>query len=134
MRYTPYLRQAQEVLIRAGKGNPTGLTGIYQHPNPRPVLIKLYNATLTRLEKDFPKESIYRQSVENLTKARLAVVEKNEVTEKIEKDIGCGLIEELIIQANDEYNLAEKMAEWKAWEPLEEKPLEDQWVYFGKRI
>ncbi|QPG75695.1 hypothetical protein FOA43_003054 [Brettanomyces nanus] len=134
MRYLPYLRQAQEILIKAGKGDATGLTGLYRHPNPRPVLTKLYNATLKKLAKDFPKESIYRQSVESMTKARLAVVEKNEVLDRIEKEIGCGLIEELVIQANDEYNLAQKMAEWKAWEPLQEKPLEDQWVYFGKKV
>lgn len=133
MRYLPYLRQAQEVLIRAGKGNPTGITGIVQHPNPRPVLIKLYQATLKKLDAEVPKDAIYRQSVENMTKARLAIVEKNELNEKIESEIGCGLVEELIIQANDEYNLLQKMIEWKAWEPLEEKPLEDQWVYFGKK-
>ncbi|KAF6007928.1 hypothetical protein HII13_001376 [Brettanomyces bruxellensis] len=134
MRFTPILRKVQEVLIKSGTGNPTGITGILQHPNPRPVLISLYQATLKRLDEQFPKESIYRKSVEELTKARLAVVEKNEVIERIEKQIGCGLIEELILQANDEYNLAGKMAEWKAWEPLEEKPLEDQWVYWGKKI
>lgn len=134
MRFTPLLRQAEEVLIKAGSGNPTGLTGLYQHPNPRPVLIKLYNATLKRLDEKFPKDSVYRQSVEELTKARLAVVEKNQVVERIEKEIGCGLIEELIVQANDEFNLAAKMAEWKAWEPLQEKAPKDQWVYWGKKI
>ncbi|ODV82740.1 hypothetical protein CANARDRAFT_204641 [[Candida] arabinofermentans NRRL YB-2248] len=133
MRTYSYLRQVQEILIRTSKGNPTGLTGILQHPNPKPVLETLYKATLKRLDEKFPKDSIYRQSVENLTKARLAVVEENEVVEKIENAIGCGLIEELIIQANDEYELLHQMAEWKVWEPLEEKPLEDQWVYFGKK-
>ncbi|OUT20331.1 hypothetical protein CAS74_004578 [Pichia kudriavzevii] len=124
----------QPVLVRSATGNPTGLTGILQHPNPRPALISLYNATLAELKARFPPESIYRQSVENLTKARLAVVESNEVVEKIENEIGCGLIEEVIIQANEELELLKKMAEWKVWEPLEEKPLEDQWVYFGKKI
>ncbi|GME85645.1 unnamed protein product [Ambrosiozyma monospora] len=133
MRYTNVLRQATEVLIKAGKGNPTGLSGLYQHPNPRPVLIKLYESTLTKLDEKFPKDSIYRQSVENLTQSRLKIVKENEVVEKIENNIGCGLIEELIVQANDEYNLLHKMAEWKAWEPLEDKPLEDQWVYWGKK-
>jgi NADH dehydrogenase (ubiquinone) 1 alpha subcomplex subunit 5 len=140
MRFTALLKQAADVagktpvLIRAAKGNPTGLTGIYQHPNPRPALISLYKATLQELSERFPADSIYRQSVENLTKSRLAIVESNEVIEKIENQIGCGLIEEVVIQANEELELLKKMAEWKVWEPLQEQPLEDQWVYFGKKV
>ncbi|KAG7795572.1 hypothetical protein KL929_003923 [Ogataea haglerorum] len=125
MRQFRVLRQAQEVLIRSGKGNPTGLTGILQHPNPRPVLIKLYNSTLTKLKEKFPEESVYRKSVETLTKSRLAIVEANDVVEQIEQKIGCGLVEELIIQANEEYELLHKMAEWRVWDELEEKPLPD---------
>lgn len=140
MRFTALLKQAAAaagktpVLVRPASGNPTGITGIYQHPNPRPALISLYNATLGELSEKFPADSVYRQSVENLTKSRLAIVESNEVIEKIENQIGCGLIEEVIIQANEELELLRKMAEWKAWEPLQEKPLPDQWTYFGKKI
>jgi NADH dehydrogenase (ubiquinone) 1 alpha subcomplex subunit 5 len=54
------------------------------------------------------------------------------VTEIIESKIGNGLIEEILIQAGDEYDLVKKMAEWKPWEELEEKPLADQWKYFEK--
>ncbi|GME67654.1 hypothetical protein B5S28_g4289 [[Candida] boidinii] len=134
MRVFRYLRQAQEVLIRPNSGNPTGITGIFQHPNPRPALITVYNATLKALNEKFPESSVYRQAVETLTKSRLDIVEKNEVIEKIENEIGCGLIEEVLIQASEEHDLVNKMAEWKAWEELEEKPLEDQWTYFGKKI
>lgn len=134
MRFTRVLKQAEEVLVRAAGGNPTGLTGIYQHPNPRPALISLYNHTLTYLDTKFPKESIYRQSVEALTKNRLKVVEETEIVEEIENKIGGGLIEEIIIQANDELSLAKELSELKCWEELEEKPLDDQWVYFGKKI
>jgi NADH dehydrogenase (ubiquinone) 1 alpha subcomplex subunit 5 len=136
MRLTHILRNAakQPVLVRSGSGAPTGITGINTHPNPRPALVSLYKATLDELASQFPKESVYRQSVENLTQARLAVVEANEVVEKIEQQIGCGLIEEVLIQAHEELELTRKMAQWKAWEPLEEKPLDDQWVYFGKKV
>ncbi len=134
MKYFPVLRQAQSVLIKAAKGNPTGLTGLLQHPNPRPALITLYNITLQNLKKDFPEHSVYRQATEGFTKKRLDVVQSTEVVEEIEQKIGGGLIEELIVQANDELELAKKMAEWKAWEDLEERPLEDQWTYFGKKI
>lgn len=137
MRFTALLRQAASatpVLVRSGKGNPTGITGLQTHPNPRPALISLYNATLDLLKEKFPSESVYRTSIETLTKSRLSIVESNEVVEKIESQIGCGLIEEVVIQAHEELELAKKMAEWKAWEPLEEEPLKDQWVYFGKKI
>ncbi|CCH43901.1 NADH dehydrogenase [ubiquinone] 1 alpha subcomplex subunit 5 [Wickerhamomyces ciferrii] len=133
MRFSPLLRSTQ-VLIRSATGNPTGLTGILTHPNPRPVLIELYKSTLNYIEDSFPKDAVYRTSTTNFTTKRLEIVEKHEDITKIESEIGNGLIEELIIQANDEFNLAQKLAEWKVWEELEEKPLEDQWVYFGKRI
>ncbi|EGV61272.1 hypothetical protein PSN45_001387 [Yamadazyma tenuis] len=134
MRFTRVLKQAEEVLIKAASGNPTGITGLYQHPNPRPALISLYNHTLSLLDTKFPKHSIYRQSVEALTRNRLKVVEENEVSEVIENKIGGGLIEEIIIQAHEELGLAHELAELKCWEELEEKPLDDQWVYFGKKI
>lgn len=134
MRYTSVLRQAEQVLVRAASGYPTGLTGLYQHPNPRPALISLYNHTLKVLNQKYPQQSVYRQSVEALTKNRLNVVENNEITEEIENKIGGGLIEEILIQANDELNLVNELAELKVWEELEEKPLDDQWVYFGKKI
>lgn len=134
MRLTPVLRQAQEVLVKAASGKPTGITGIYQHPNPRPALISLYSHTLMVLKDKFPETSVYRQSVEALTRNRLKVVEGSEIVEEIENKIQGGLIEEIVIQANDELNLANELAGLKCWEELEEKPLDDQWVYFGKKI
>ncbi|RYO86321.1 hypothetical protein DL766_009664 [Monosporascus sp. MC13-8B] len=55
-------------------GNPTGLAGISTHSSPRSTLIYLYSRTLDKLEK-IPESSMYRQSVEALTKHRLAIVE-----------------------------------------------------------
>lgn len=132
MKFTLCLKNAQKVLVRSATGNPTGLTGILQHPNPKPALEALYKATLTELNS-FPNDSVYKQSVKNLTNARLAIVQKEEVVEKIESQIGCGLIEEVIIQADEELQLVKKMKEWKVWEPLEQKSNDDQWVYFGKK-
>ncbi|KAG5365537.1 putative NADH dehydrogenase [ubiquinone] 1 alpha subcomplex subunit 5 [Yarrowia sp. C11] len=141
MRYTQLLRNVskgvqksgQSVLVQMREGTPIGLTGIYQHPNPRPALIALYDATLKELQDKHPKDSVYRQSIENLTSHRKQIVEDNEVSEVIEAKIGAGLIEEVVIQAHEELELAKKMSEWKPWEELEEKPLEDQWVYFNKK-
>jgi len=55
-------------------GAPTGLTGVYTHPAPRTTLLYLYTNTLDKL-KQFPEHSVYRQSVEALTKHRLSIVE-----------------------------------------------------------
>jgi NADH dehydrogenase (ubiquinone) 1 alpha subcomplex subunit 5 len=52
---------------------PTGITGVLTHPHPRPTLIALYNHTLSLLQQ-LPEHSVYRQSTENLTKARLDIV------------------------------------------------------------
>jgi NADH dehydrogenase (ubiquinone) 1 alpha subcomplex subunit 5 len=55
-------------------GAPTGLTGLATHPSPRSTLLYLYTSTLDKL-KAVPDHSVYRQSVEALTKHRMALVE-----------------------------------------------------------
>ena len=55
-------------------GAPTGLTGLSTHPSPRSTLLYLYSATLNTLS-GFPPHSIYRQSVEALTKSRKSILE-----------------------------------------------------------
>ena len=55
-------------------GAPTGLTGLRTHATPRSTLLGLYRTTLDKLEK-LPESSLYRQSVEALTKHRLSFVE-----------------------------------------------------------
>lgn len=56
-------------------GAPTGLTGLLTHGSPRATLLYLYSSTLEKL-KAVPEHSLYRQSVEALTKHRLSIVEK----------------------------------------------------------
>ncbi|KAJ4300477.1 hypothetical protein N0V88_003152 [Collariella sp. IMI 366227] len=55
-------------------GTPTGLTGLTTHASPRSTLLFLYTSTLDKL-KVVPEHSVYRQSVEALTKHRMALVE-----------------------------------------------------------
>lgn len=55
-------------------GNPTGLTGLFNHPAPRSTLLYLYGSTLDKL-KAFPEHSVYRQSTEALTKRRMQIIE-----------------------------------------------------------
>ncbi|KAI1209873.1 ETC complex I subunit conserved region-domain-containing protein [Annulohypoxylon truncatum] len=54
-------------------GVPTGLTGIWTHVAPRSALLFWYARTLEKLQQ-FPEASLYRQSVEALTRHRQAVV------------------------------------------------------------
>jgi len=75
-------------------GNPTGLTGLFNHPTPRPALLYLYGSTLDKL-KAFPEHSVYRKSTEALTKHRMSIIQSiepegyeewaKEAAEKIEK-------------------------------------------------
>lgn len=97
----------------------TGITGLNPVQHPRPILLEKYNATLSLLSQ-MPSSSIYRKATEALTKQRISIVESTEDVNTIEQQIGSGLAEELIHTAQDELSLAEKMLQWKPWEPLEE--------------
>ncbi|KAF9270248.1 hypothetical protein L218DRAFT_848633 [Marasmius fiardii PR-910] len=109
----------------------TRITGLAVHPNPLPALTQVYESTLTALN-NIPPTSVYRQGVEALTLKKLNIVKAaNGDISAVEKQLEEGQIEESLQIAEDELNLAGKMAEWKAWEPLEEKPEPGQWEYFG---
>ncbi|KAJ1679020.1 hypothetical protein EV182_002893 [Spiromyces aspiralis] len=118
-------------LCQAAK-KTTGIWGIPVVENPRPQLIALYNETLKLIKDKIPETAVYRQSVEAITRHRLNVVEKHEDVETIESLLNGGQIEELIMAAKDELELVAKVAEWKAWEPLEEPAPPGQWVYAHK--
>ena len=55
-------------------GAPTGLTGLMTHGSPRSTLLYLYSSTLEKLQAA-PEHSVYRQSVEAVTKHRMGLVE-----------------------------------------------------------
>ena len=55
-------------------GNPTGLTGLFNHPAPRSTLLYLYGSTLDKLQR-LPETSVYRQSAEAITKHRMKIME-----------------------------------------------------------
>ncbi|KAI0094647.1 Ndufa5, NADH-ubiquinone oxidoreductase subunit [Irpex rosettiformis] len=110
----------------------TGITGLKVHPNPLPELVKTYQSTLAALSA-LPSSSVYRQGVEALTQRKLSIVQKaNGDVGVVERQLDEGQIEESLDIAQDELNLVAKVAEWKAWEPLEEKPEPGQWEYAGK--
>lgn len=120
-------------LFQAVRKTTTGITGLSVHQNPLPELTQTYEKTLSALQS-IPESSVYRQGVEALTQRKLAVIKAaNGDIDKVEKELDEGQIEEVLLVAHDELKLAGKMAEWKAWEPLEEKPEPGQWEYFGSK-
>ncbi|QQP40809.1 NADH dehydrogenase 1 alpha subcomplex subunit 5 [Caligus rogercresseyi] len=48
---------------------------------------------------------------------------------ELEKKIGAGHIEEVIIQADNELLLSRKILEWRSWEPLMEPAPANQWKW-----
>lgn len=69
------MRPATRLLARyLEAGTPTGLTGLWTHNSPRSTLLYLYGSTLNKLQ-NFPESSLYRQSVEAVTKHRMGLVE-----------------------------------------------------------
>ncbi|KAI0801304.1 NADH2 dehydrogenase [Fomes fomentarius] len=119
-------------LFTAVTKRTTGLTGLKVHHDPLPELKKTYEATIQTLSA-IPQSSVYRQGTEGLTLHKLSVLERaNGDIAAVEKELDEGQIEESLDIAQDELSLAKKILEWKAWEPLEEKPEPGQWQYFGK--
>ncbi|XP_053984416.1 NADH dehydrogenase [ubiquinone] 1 alpha subcomplex subunit 5 [Hylaeus volcanicus] len=106
----------------------TGLTGLAVSEQPHRELAKVYKKIMTVLVT-IPAQSAYRKHTEKLIKERSAIVNENSDVATIEKKIGCGQVEEIIQQAKNELNLAEKMVNWKPWESLIEEPPKHQWTW-----
>ncbi|KAL0843920.1 hypothetical protein Bca101_017166 [Brassica carinata] len=86
----------------------TGIVGLDVVPNARAVLIDLYSKTLKEIQA-VPEDEGYRKAVESFTRHRLNVCKEEEDWEAIEKRLGCGQVEELIEEAQDELTLIGKM-------------------------
>ncbi|CBK23460.2 subunit NDUFA5 [Blastocystis hominis] len=100
----------------------TGLVGVPVIPNARAVLTELYDKTLENVKK-IPADTEYRKNVEAFTTYRRRIVQENEDVKTIEKIIGCGQVEELVEQANDELSLIEDYYRDRLWEgPKIENP------------
>jgi len=86
----------------------TGIVGLDVVPNAREVLIGLYTRTLKEMEA-VPKDEGYRKAVESFTNHRLQICQEEDDWKRIEDRIGCGQVEELIEEAEDELKLIAKM-------------------------
>ncbi|CAL4939099.1 unnamed protein product [Urochloa decumbens] len=102
--------------LRAARAvkDTTGIVGLDVVPNAREVLIGLYTRTLKEIES-VPKDEGYRKAVESFTNHRLQICQEEDDWKRIEDRIGCGQVEELIEEAEDELKLISKMIEWDPW-------------------
>lgn len=97
-------RVARPLMMMAKVKETTGIVGLDVVPNAREVLIGLYTKTLEEI-KAVPEDEGYRKAVESFTRQRLNVCKEEEDWEAIEKRLGCGQVEELIEEAQDELKL-----------------------------
>ncbi|XP_044467273.1 probable NADH dehydrogenase [ubiquinone] 1 alpha subcomplex subunit 5, mitochondrial isoform X2 [Mangifera indica] len=86
----------------------TGIVGLDVVPNVREVLINLCSKTLREIPA-VPEDEGCRKAVESFTRHRLKVFQEEEDWEMIEKRLGCGQVEELIDEAQDQLKLIDKM-------------------------
>lgn len=96
------------MMMMAKVKETTGIVGLEVVPNAREVLIGLYDKTLKEIQR-VPEDEGYRKAVESFTRHRLKVCKEEEDWEAIEKRLGCGQVEELIEEAQDELKLIDKM-------------------------
>ncbi|KAH0955066.1 hypothetical protein HN011_005592 [Eciton burchellii] len=106
----------------------TNLAGLAVSKFPHTDLTAMYKRILRVLDK-FPKDYAYRTETEKIVQNRLKIVRETADVKSIEDKIGCGQIEELILQAKNEMRLAEKMIEWKPWEKLMQEAPSNQWTW-----
>lgn len=106
----------------------TGLAGLTVNPAAHRSLGILYGKILRTLQK-MPSTAVYRRNTETIINERAKVLGKTADIEKIEDQICCGQVEELIVQAENELLLARKMLTWKPWEPLIKEAPETQWTW-----
>ncbi|XP_069812198.1 NADH dehydrogenase [ubiquinone] 1 alpha subcomplex subunit 5 [Dendropsophus ebraccatus] len=106
----------------------TGLVGLAVAQNPHERLRILYTKILATLQT-VPKDAAYRKYTEQIINDRFTAIKTESNVEKLEEKINCGQIEEVIVQAENELQLARKMLEWKPWEPLIDEPPANQWKW-----
>lgn len=98
----------------------TGLTGLEADPSARATLLNLYGTLKTKLttNHDIPEDYAYKKTLLSLINHRTKLLENESLTDfDLENEIGEGQLEELVEQAQEELELANKIInEWKPWE------------------
>lgn len=92
-------------MTHEGKLKPTtGIAFLDVEPFPRVKLMKLYYLCLEEC-KELPDAYQYKFLSQELTKYRMKIVDENTSIYEIEKKIGYGMAEELILAAHNELRL-----------------------------
>ncbi|XP_051000423.1 NADH dehydrogenase [ubiquinone] 1 alpha subcomplex subunit 5-like [Acomys russatus] len=105
-----------------------GLVGLAVCNTPHKRLTIVYTE-IPDILKHFPKHAAYRKSTEQITSEKLYMVKAEPVVKKVEESLRGGEVEGVILQAENELNLARKMLQWQPREPLVEEPPADQWKW-----
>ena len=92
----------------------TGLVGVPVDYAARANFIATQQTILEAI-KVMPADAAYRKSVEATAQYRLSVAESTEDEDAIEKEIGFGQLEELIISAKEELELIDIYVANKGW-------------------
>uniref|UniRef100_A0A673T166 NADH dehydrogenase [ubiquinone] 1 alpha subcomplex subunit 5 n=1 Tax=Suricata suricatta TaxID=37032 RepID=A0A673T166_SURSU len=113
-------------LARLLKCKTTSLVGLAVCESPQERLRILYTKIHDVLEQ-IPKNAAYRKHTEQITNEKLSMIKAEPDVKKLEDQLQCGQLEEVILQAENELSLARKMIQRKSWEPLVEEPPANQW-------
>ena len=106
----------------------TNLTGLAVSKYPIKTLGSTYAKCLRALAK-MPADYPYRKHTEQIINERAALVKSTNDVNELEAKINCGQIEEVIIQAENEVDLARLILETRSWEPLVNEPPQNQWKW-----
>jgi len=104
----------------------TGLVGLKRVANPREVLSSLYEDTLA-VASQMPSTAAYRQELENRVNKQIKTLNSTKTVDEFEQAMKLGLVEQIVVTAEEDLALAKKMLDWRPWEPLEEQPAPGQW-------
>jgi len=116
------------LLMSGALKQATGLTGLAVAPDAHKSLSILYSKILSVVQK-MPESAAYRKHTQVLISERLAAVKSEPTVAGLESRVNGGQVEELIIQAERELNLARRMLVWRAWEPLVAEAPNNQWKW-----
>merc|ERR1712223_281268 len=106
----------------------TNLSGMDVCKNPHYILGVFYSKTLRVLAK-MPSDYAYKKHTEQILNERTALLKSTQCPQELEKKIDGGQLEECIIQAKYELDLAKRILEERAWEPLISEPPNNQWKW-----
>lgn len=94
----------------------TGITGLKADVNARKKLTEIYEKLKAEAVSTLPEGYEYRRGLLATVESRMKLLgEPSRSDVEVEREIGEGQLEELVEQAEAEYELLQKIKEWKPW-------------------